>query len=55
MSKEYLAKLIRNVIDANTGPEEPTSDDFRALLKYFSNPKTVDLGMSNLIDISENL
>jgi hypothetical protein len=48
MSKEYVEKLIRNTIDANTGPEDPTSDDVRTLLKYFSNPKTTDIGKQSM-------
>jgi len=45
MSAEYVAKLIRQTVDANTSLEAPASSvQVRALTNYFSNPKYIDIG-----------
>jgi hypothetical protein len=43
MSAEYVTKLIRRAVDANTAENAPTSS--RALNKYFGDPKLAEIGM----------
>jgi hypothetical protein len=51
MSQDYVAKLIRRAVDANTSIEGTGGNApnyTRALSKYFSNPKYVDIGSCNI-------
>lgn len=47
MSQDYVSKLIRRAVEANTSIEGTGANSpnyARALAKYFSNPKYVDIG-----------
>eukprot|EP01122_Echinamoeba_exundans_P011362 TRINITY_DN4494_c0_g1_i1.p1 TRINITY_DN4494_c0_g1~~TRINITY_DN4494_c0_g1_i1.p1 ORF type:complete len:1100 (-),score=161.24 TRINITY_DN4494_c0_g1_i1:652-3951(-) len=53
MSQDYVAKLIRRAVDANTSIEGTGGNApnyARALSKYFSNPKYVDIAYLKVIE-----
>ena len=43
-NRKFLVALIRNTVLEHTGPENPSTESTRALLKYIANPETLDTG-----------